>query len=182
MNKLFATIISILFFSKAAVPVFAAWPAVADASAIPSFRNLAMDKRVTKLTAYLASHDSPLTAQAGHFIFEADKNDLDWKLVAAISGVESTFGKHTPAGSFNGWGWGIPTGAQWGVAFKNWKDGITAVSEGLRKNYVNKGATTIEQIGRIYAASPAWSWKVHFFLDQIEAFAPASSRTLSVEL
>lgn len=164
-----------------AVDVHAATPEAGEAAKL-SFGQLARDERVDKLRAYLMAHDSPLTDEASHFIAEADRLGLDWKLVAAISGVESTFGKHTPPGSYNGWGWGIPTGAQSGIAFSNWKEGITAVSEGLKNRYINRGAISIEQIGRIYAASPRWAGNVRFFLNQIEAFTPADPSLLAVTL
>lgn len=143
---------------------------------------LSEDSRVKQMEAYLASLDSPLTEEASHFVTEADRLNLDWKLVAAISGVESTFGKHIPTNSFNAWGWGVFTGTQSGVYFSDWKDGITQVSEGLRYNYIDKGATTVEQIGRIYAASPAWSWKVRFFINQIEAFSPTQPEQLDITI
>lgn len=147
-----------------------------------SFGDLVRDERVDKLRAYLIAQNSPLTAEASHFVTEADRLGLNWKLVAAISGVESTFGKHTPPGSYNGWGWGIPTGAQSGIAFESWKQGITRVSEGLKYRYIDRGALTIEQIGRIYAASPRWAGNVRFFLNQIEAFTPADPSLLAVTL
>lgn len=140
------------------------------------------DERVMKLKAYLLAKNSPLADESENFVTIADTYDLDWKLVTAISGVESTFGKHIPTGSHNGWGWGIPTGAQSGITFKNWREGIEQVSKGLRKNYLDRGAKTIEQIGRIYAASPSWSWKVHFFINQIESFSPNSPQLLSISL
>ncbi|MBI5619530.1 glucosaminidase domain-containing protein [Candidatus Gottesmanbacteria bacterium] len=140
------------------------------------------DVRVEKLRSFLESHDSPLADAASHFVAEADRLDMDWKLVAAIAGVESTFGKQIPTNSYNGWGWGVFTGTTDGVHFKDWKDGITHVSEGLRYNYIDKGAETIEQIGRIYAASPAWSWKVRFFFTKIEQFVPSRSDQLAVTI
>ncbi|MDO8451949.1 MAG: hypothetical protein Q7S76_03710 [bacterium] len=140
------------------------------------------DKRVKLLRGYLVSHKSPLADVAGHFVSEADKHNLDWKLVAAIAGVESTFGKHIPAGSYNGWGWGIPTGASYGIAFADWKNGISEVSEGLRHRYIDRGAVTIEQIGRIYAASPAWPWKVRFFLAEIEQFSNIEPQDIDITL
>ena len=149
---------------------------------LTNFGDIVVDKRVVKLKAYLDTHDSPLKEHAASFIEEADRYNVDWRLVAAIAGTESTFGKHIPGGSYNAWGWGIPTGAQSGIAFKSWKDAITQISAGLRKNYLDKGAVSVEQIGRIYAASPAWSWKVHFFMDQIETFSPNSPELLSVTL
>lgn len=135
------------------------------------------DTRVTKLTSYLEARNSPLTPYAGFFISEADRLGLDWKLVVAISGVESTFGRFIPANSFNGWGWGIFTGKQDGIHFSSWADGITTVSEGLRYNYVNKGAVSVEQMGRIYAASPTWASKVRFFMNQIDQWEEKTTST-----
>jgi hypothetical protein len=155
---------------------------VAGASAQPHEPVKIEDSRVTKLTAYLEKHASPMAGNAQHFIYEADRLSLDWKLVVAISGVESTFGKHVPANSHNGWGWGIPTGSQSGIGFTDWKDGITTVSEGLKYRYIDRGAVTIEQIGRIYAASPTWSTKVRFFLQKIEAFEPNGVEHLEVTI
>lgn len=154
----------------------------AGAAAQLTFGQLLRDERIDQLRAYLTLHNSPLSDEAPHFISEADRLGLDWKLVAAIAGAESTFGKHVPSGSYNGWGWGIPTGAQSGIAFKSWKQGITTVSEGLKYRYVNRGAVSVEQIGRIYAASPRWAGNVRFFLNQIESFTPSDPSLLAVTL
>lgn len=154
----------------------------AGAAATLSSTLVTRDHRVDHLRKFLQSHESPLATEAGHFVAEADRLNLDWKLVPAIAGTESTFGKHIPYGSFNAWGWGIPTGAQWGVAFADWKGGITAVSEGLRYNYMDKGAKTVEQIGRIYAASPRWAGNVRFFINKIEAFTPNTPSLIDITL
>lgn len=140
------------------------------------------DPRIDKLQNYLTSHNSPLTVEAQRFITEADYWGLDWKLVAAIAGVESTFGKHTPTNSYNAWGWGVFTGATDGVHFENWHDGISKVSAGLKTNYIDRGAITVEQIGRIYAASPNWSWKVRFFLDQIDTYQPKNTWQIDITI
>lgn len=140
------------------------------------------DERVDQLRDFLNSLNSPLAQNAPHFVSEADRLGLDWKLVAAIAGVESTFGKHIPTASYNAWGWGVFTGQSRGVNFKDWKDGISQVSQGLRYNYIDKGAESIEQIGRIYAASPAWPWKVRFFLAQIESFSPSRASQLDITI
>lgn len=147
-----------------------------------TFGQILRDERIDTLRAYLTMHNSPLVGEATHFVSEADRLGLDWKLVAAIAGTESTFGKHVPSGSYNAWGWGIPTGAQSGITFDNWKQGITAVSEGLKFRYVDRGAVSVEQIGRIYAASPRWAGNVRFFLNQIASFTPADPSLLAVTL
>ena len=141
------------------------------------------DERSKTLEAYLASHDSPLTNEAGHFVTEADRLSLDWKLVAAIAGVESTFGKHIPTNSFNAWGWGVFTGAADGVHFNGWGDGISQVSEGLAQNYFGRGAKTVYDVGWIYAANGnSWGNHVQFFIDQIENFAPTHPEELDITI
>lgn len=182
MKTLVAFLLSIVVFALSAQPVLADGTRVSESSAHPNLPVQKEDERVMRLKTYLESHDSPLTDSADHFVAEADRLGLDWKLVAAIAGVESTFGKHVPANSYNGWGWGIFTGASDGIHFKNWDDGITVVSEGLRHRYMDKGATSVEQIGRIYAASPVWSAKVNFFLQKIEEFELARVDHLAVTI
>lgn len=125
------------------------------------------DNRTIILSRYLATHNSPLQYHAQDFIDAADKNSLDWKLVPAIAGVESTFGKFIPGG-YNGWGWGV-YGNQ-ALYFKSWKDGIYTVSAGLKKNYIDRGLKDPLSINRVYAASPSWGRKVNFFIAEITKF------------
>jgi len=141
-----------------------------------------LDPRVKKLNSYLTAKHVPLADSAEHFIAEADRLHMDWKLVVAISGVESYFGTHIPFNSYNAWGWAVFTGNTDGRHFESWNDGITTVSEGLKQNYIDHGRTTVEQIGRIYAADPGWSWKVNHFIDEIENFKPTKPDQLAVML
>ncbi|MBI5018660.1 glucosaminidase domain-containing protein [Candidatus Gottesmanbacteria bacterium] len=182
MKNTITVIITLAIFGLMAKPVMAQNVPMAEASAHLPVTHAIIDERVTKLKAYLETHNSPLADQAGHFVAEADRLQMDWKLVAAIAGVESTFGKHVPANSYNGWGWAIYTGQSDGRHFDGWKDGITVVSEGLRYNYMDKGLITIEQMGKRYAASPTWSMKVRFFLDKIENFNPTGVEHLAVTI
>ena len=133
-----------------------------------------LDDRAKILQAYLSQHNAPLQYHAQDFVDAADEYNLDWKFVAAVSGVESTFGKHVPGGtdpefsSFNGWGWGV-YGTQ-ALYFDSWRDGIFTVSKGLRENYFDKGLTEPYAINKKYAASPHWGKNVTFFLSEIEKF------------
>lgn len=133
----------------------------------------AADPRVTQLRAYLESRNSPLADYAEVFVREADRNNIDWKFVVAISGAESSFGLRIPANSYNGWGWGV-----YGDnvhRFTSWDDGITTISSELRSKYMTKwGARNIQEIGRIYAASPTWAAKVTYFMNQIDAYKEKS--------
>lgn len=129
---------------------------------------IVLDRRAKILKEYLAKYNSPLENNAQDFIDAADKYALDWKLVPAIAGVESTFGKFTPGGC-NSWGWGV-YGDQ-ALKFKSCRDGIYTVSEGLRKNYLDQGLLTPAQINRKYAASPTWGSKVSYFIADLDKFA-----------
>ena len=125
--------------------------------------------RAEKLNVYLTKHNSPAVEFTEVFVQKADEYGLDWRLVAAIFGVESTFGKHVPKDSYNGWGWGIPTGAASGIGFKNWDNGIDVVSKGLKEKYVDRGLDTVEKMGRVYAPpSTTWAANVKFFMNEIE--------------
>ena len=130
-----------------------------------------LDPRAKVLANYFASKNSPFEYQAQDFVDAADKYGLDWKLVPAISGVESTFGK--AAYGYNAWGWGI-YGDQ-ALGFNSWKDGIETVSAGLKTGYIDKGLTNPYSINKVYAASPTWGSRVNFFLNDIDKFANANS-------
>jgi len=146
-------------------------------------KDIGADGRVEQLRAFLASHNSPLAGDAQTFIDEAERHNLDWRLVAAIAGVESTFGKHIPTGSNNAWGWGVFTGTNDGVHFKDWAEGIAVISEGLRKKYIDRGATTIYEIGWIYAANgDSWGNHVQYFINQINQFMPTTPDLLAVTI
>lgn len=122
------------------------------------------DERVVLLKKYLDSKNSPLSGKSKEFISYADKYELDWRFVPAITGVESSFGKRIPEDSYNAYGW-----ANGKYSFTSWEESIEVVSKTLKIKYIDKGATSIEAIGRIYAPpSSTWPNKVHYFMNQID--------------
>jgi hypothetical protein len=170
MKKLFFLITFLIFiFSITATDVFAEKFIAGSSAALLKPVAKKPDTRVRILKEFLGQYNSPLVPYAQDFVEIADKYELDWKLVAAISGVESTFGKQIPYQSFNGWGWGI-YGTNM-IRFSSWTQGIETVSEGLRTNYINKwGAQDVYEIGRFYAASPTWAQRVSYFMRKIDEF------------
>lgn len=127
-----------------------------------------MDRNAQILADYLGQHNSPLQYHAQDLIDAANLYELDWRLVPAIAGVESTFGKKIPGG-YNAWGWGVYGNRA--IYFKSWKDGIYTLSQGLREKYINRGLTDPYLMNRIYAKSPAWGWKVNYFMADLQEFA-----------
>lgn len=137
------------------------------------------DSQAKVLADYLKRHDSPLQYSAQDFIDASREYDLDWRLVAAIAGVESTFGKAIPGG-YNAWGWGV-YGNQ-AIYFKSWKEGIFVISEGLKKGYVDKGLNNPYSMNRVYAASPAWGGKVSYFMRDLERFSDNHRLTVALKM
>ncbi len=146
-------------------------------------RNVSLsDNRVKILREFLESYNSPLAQNAEEFVRYADFYNLDWRFVAAISGIESTFGHQIPYGSYNAWGWGVYGNNV--IYFSSWKDGIQTISKGLREKYMDKwGAADIYQVGRIYAASPTWAVRVESFMNSISNFSILNPKdSLSISL
>ena len=132
----------------------------------PKVESGQLDERAQILSEYFKKYNSPFQYHAQDFIDAADKYELDWKLVPAISGVESTFGKHSYG--YNAWGWGIYGSNR--LNFDSWKHGIYTVSGGLKKNYVDKGLTDPYSMNRAYAASKTWGVRVDYFIKDMEKF------------
>jgi hypothetical protein len=124
----------------------------------------AYDYRVANLRNFFAKYNSPLTDYAESFVIYADLNGLDYRLVPAITGVESTFGKRIPEDSYNAYGW-----ANGAYSFTSWEDSIAHVSKTLKISYIDKGAPTIAKIAKRYAPpSLTWGRNVNIFIDRID--------------
>lgn len=140
------------------------------------------DNRAKVLQKYLEKYDSPLAPYATVFVSDADEYNIDWRLVPAIAGVESTFGKAHPANCNNDWGYGIYGNNM--LCFFSYYEAIHTVSQALREQYMNKwGATDVYSIGHLYAASPTWADRVTYFMNDIQAFKDESdNQTLPISL
>ena len=138
-----------------------------------------LDPEAQILAKYLSEFDSPLQYHAQDFIDASRAYNLDWKLLPAIAGVESTFGKQIPGG-YNAWGWGV-YGNQ-AIYFSSWGEAILTVAAGLRKNYLDKGLTEPYSMNRVYATSPNWGGKVTYFMNHLDKFAKNYQIEVSVAL
>lgn len=140
------------------------------------------DTRAKILKSFLTSYNSPLADHAESFVQTADEHNIDWRLVASISGVESTFGKQIPSNSYNAWGWGIYGDNV--IRFSSFDEAIQTITKGLRQRYINEWkAEDVYDIGRYYAASPTWAQRVEFFMNKIEDYSLSNpENTLSISL
>ncbi len=127
-----------------------------------------IDGRAAKLRRYLRSINSPLFDYSDLLIEEADKYGYDYRLLVAISLQESTACKFIPENSYNCWGWGIYGDTI--TRFSSYDEAIRTVSAGIKKNYLDKGLITTEQIMKKYTpgSNGSWAWAVRFFFHRIE--------------
>ncbi len=168
MKKLF-----LIFFTAFFAVIFLAKPAFAADSKIlmagtsavlkNEFLLMTKDCRKEKLENFLKSYNSPFSSQAPELVKVADKYKIDWKLIPAISGIESSFGREMPASSFNAYGW-----VNGNYKFDSWESSFEEVAKTLKEKYIDRGLDTPEKIGPVYAPpSKSWASKVRYFMNEI---------------
>lgn len=124
------------------------------------------DSRIAILQGFLASQRSPLAVHSEHIIRTADKYGLDWRLLVAITGVESGFGRIMPQNSYNAYGWANGT-----TRFESWENSISHVSKVLSEKYLAKGLETPYEIaGKYCPGSDTWAKNVTMYMEKIENF------------
>jgi hypothetical protein len=126
------------------------------------------DIRVANLKYFFRRYDSVLYDKAEFIVKMADQYKLDYRLIPAIAMQESGLCKHIYEGSHNCWGWGIYGDRV--TRFDSYEEAIETISRGLKKNYIDKGLTTPEDIMRKYTppSTGSWAFGVNFFLKLIE--------------
>ncbi len=96
-------------------------------------RIVTSDARQIALRQFLMDYNSPMYPYAHVFVEQADEYGLDWRLAAAISGVESAFGT-IPVRANNAWGWKGGDDGDFNP-FETWDEGIETVTRRLALGY-----------------------------------------------
>ena len=168
MGKTITVILITILFLNIVVPVNAEKTAGHSATMAYNFgesntyNTLFLKKLVIKRV--LERYDSVLVENADSFVNTANDYDLDFYLLPSIAGLESQFGKFIWPNSHNPFGWGVGK-----IMFEDWDHGIDIVGKGLRENYIDKGANSIEDIGYIYAnKSETWAGRVRYFINEFK--------------
>ncbi len=131
------------------------------------------DTRVTALGRFLEDYGSPMAPSAQTFVDVADETGMDWRLIASISGVESSFGRIIPYNSYNAWGWKGGPGGSFSV-FASWDDAISQITRRMATGY----GTNIDPyaIEGIYCppcgqtGTHTWAGGVSRFMMQIDEY------------
>jgi hypothetical protein len=103
-------------------------------------------KDVAQLTNFLKQRGSPLAAHVNSIYDSANRYRVDPRLIVAIAGGETSFGKAGRGPSvFNAWGIGP------GRSYGSWAEGIDGAAKLLRENYIGKGLTSLPAIQQKWA-------------------------------
>src|SRR5262245_16824872 len=118
-----------------------------------------------------------MAGQGATYVAAGKKYGVDPRLGVAISGAESSFGKHLFE-PFNAWGWGVHDRD---APFGSWEQSISTVMRGLARGYISQGLTTPAQIVSKYAPGSVdgnneshWSNTVSTFMREMGA-APSTT-------
>lgn len=106
----------------------------------------AVPSLVQEINQYLKRKNSPLAPYAKAIVKAGRKWGVSPYLIVAIAGAETSFATYGPSQKIkNAWGWGPH------IEFPTWQASINAIAKGLRTNYLDKGLTTVGQIGAKWA-------------------------------
>ena len=127
-------------------------------------------QKAEAIDAYFAEHDMPLEGNGMKMVVEADKNDLDWRLLPAITVRESTGGKNDcNKAKHNAFGWGSCK-----IGFKSDAEAIEVVAQNLGGNNPKTAQhydeKTTKQILRAYnppSIVPRYAEQVMAIMDTI---------------
>lgn len=120
-------VIGVYILMIAFAPVFITQAEAPDpVSIIESFVS-DLDIRAEKIDAYFARYNLPLSGHGEDFVAAADTYGIDWRLLAAISFIESTGGKFAcKKAAYSAFGWGSCK-----INFDSYKHAIDVVSKNL---------------------------------------------------
>lgn len=130
------------------------------------------DGRAVALRNFIERYNPNLLEEEANFHQElvaiADEYDLDFRLLPAIAMKESGLCRAIPEGSFNCLGLGVHSRGTW--HFPSYRENFAKAAEILKKNYIEIGLVTPEQIMTKYTPnSPegAWAKGVNQFMTEI---------------
>ncbi len=129
------------------------------------------DARTLIIENFFKGYKSILADYSQVFVEVADKYQLPYSLLPAISMQESIGGKRVIPNSHNPFGYGIYGDKV--TKFDSWEQGIEIVGKSLRNNYLDEGLKTPEEIMVKYtppslALGGTWAKGVNHFMSELE--------------
>ncbi len=122
------------------------------------------NKKIRWVRSFFHWYKSPLEKYAVEFVHASEYYNIDYRLLPAISIVESSGGKYLFRPN-NPFGWG-------NNGYKSFKDAIWDVARGLSIYYYRFNRRTPELIGEIYnpVTPKQWAGKVRYLMNQMPRY------------
>lgn len=144
-------------------------------SAITTQEKEDFKRRADAIDTFLTSRESVLAGYGDKFVEEADKNDIDWRLLVSIAGRETTFGKNmckNPKAPNNPFGWGSCK-----IGFKSIDEAIEKVSASLGGNseataHHYDGKTTLQILRKYNSVIKYYPQEVERIMKLIDSTDP----------
>ncbi len=129
------------------------------------------EEKAAKIDAYFAKGNMPLAGYGMKMVIEAEKHDLDYRLIPAIAVRESTGGRHAcKSVSYSAFGWGSCK-----ISFKSYDHAIEVLATNLGGNnpktarfYDNKSVKDILETYNPPSVVPTYAREVIAIMDKIE--------------
>lgn len=122
------------------------------------------EENVARAEAILKRYDSPMQGLGHIIVRRADECGGDYKILLAIAGNESLFGR-VPVKLYNPYGWLD------GVQYASFEDALTKISCYISERYIAKCNKDITCIVRTYAGpgddKQRWVYNINWFIKQI---------------
>lgn len=134
-----------------AVLIALAIPSHAKEAGLPEVKQPSLDIRALKLEAFFIKHKCPQPYYTNDYLSSADKYNIPFILLPAISVAESSCGRHQ---RYNNW-WGYWSDSK---GFSSVSEGVDYVSSQLANGRYYKGKT-LDQILRAYNPNPSYTPK-----------------------
>lgn len=127
------------------------------------------DARAEALEDLFAQYESPLKGHGQKIVEEADKHNIDYRLLPSIAMQESTLCKKIIKDSHNCWGFGIY--GKKVTKFESYDKAIETVTATLAKKYVQIGLAEPHEIAQKYTPSDDGKWvnAVNMMMDYIKS-------------
>ena len=164
--------IAILFLYEPTTPT---QPISAGPSAVPKEQKAQTPQQVTSIRRFFKTYNSVLADYAQEFYDVSKAEGLDYRLLPAISMVESTGARNTPScARFNPFGWSSSTSPCGFYRFENFNQAIKTVGTGISRNRAYnryKQTQEISELAEIYNPGGAekWAQDVEYFINKLNS-------------
>jgi len=117
----------------------------ATTSRVPNSADQPCPVTSLSINTYLQRKRSPMAGLGNVFVDAGIGNGADPRLIVALAGAETSFGKNITWGQYNAWnyGWNTPQNSS---PFESWEHGIAIVTRGIADRYLGGRRRVVDAV------------------------------------